>query len=92
MGEIFNLLSEYRIKVNLLQNSAISFTLALEDKFETFGMLLGSLKSKYKLKYNYDVNLYTIRHYDDASIKDFENGKNVLLKQINRETVQYIIK
>jgi aspartate kinase len=91
MGEIFNLLSQYRIKVNLLQNSAISFTLALEDKFETFGMLLASLKSKYKLKYNYDVNLYTIRHYNDESIRDFEIGKNVLLKQINRETVQYII-
>lgn len=92
MSEIFTLLSDLRIKVNLMQNSAISFTLALEDKFETFGKLLESLKSKYRLKYNYDVNLYTIRHYSDNSLKYFEEGKNILLKQFSRETAQYIVK
>ena len=75
-----------------MQNSAISFTLSIEDKFNSIEDFLTSLKNKYRLKYNTDVNLYTIRHYNDKSIIEFEKGKEILLKQFSRETAQYIIK
>lgn len=92
ISEIFMLIAQYRLKVNLMQNSAISFTLAIEDKFNSFDNFLTELKSKYRLKYNTGVDLYTIRHYTDQSIKTFESDKDILLKQFSRETAQYIIK
>ena len=92
ISEIFALVAEHKLKVNLMQNSAISFTLSIEDKFNSFEIFLDSLKSKYRLKYNTNVDLYTIRHYDDESISNFEVGKSILLKQFSRETAQYIVK
>ncbi|MEN8137608.1 MAG: aspartate kinase [Bacteroidota bacterium] len=92
ISEIFALISEYRLKINLIQNSAISFTLSVEDPFSKFDLFLSSLKSKYRLKYNTGVKLYTIRHYNDDSLLKFEEGKTILMKQFSRETAQYIIK
>jgi len=92
ISEIFSLIADFRLKVNLMQNSAISFTLSIEDKFNSFDDFLTSLKNKYQLKYNTEVDLYTIRHYNDKSIVEFEKGKTILLKQFSRETAQYIIK
>ncbi len=92
VSEIFALISDHKLKVSLMQNSAISFTLSIDDKFNSFDSFLSSLKSKYRLKYNTGVDLYTIRHYDDESINKFEKGKTILLKQFSRETAQYIIK
>jgi len=92
ISEIFALVAKYRLKVNLMQNSAISFTLSIEDKFSNFDTFLDSLKSKYRLKYNTGVDLYTIRHFDNKSLSDFEDGKVILLKQFSRETAQYIVK
>jgi len=92
MSEIFALISKHKLKVNLIQNSAISFTLTIEDKFNTIDQFLNSLRSKYRVKYNIGVNLYTIRHYNENSLQGFEKGKIILLKQFSRETAQYIIK
>ncbi|MCK5781399.1 MAG: aspartate kinase [Flavobacteriales bacterium] len=92
ISEIFALISKFKINVNMIQNSAISFSLILEDKFILFDDFLDSLKSKYRIKYNVDVKLYTIRHYNDNNISTFEEGKTILLKQFSRETAQYIIK
>ncbi len=92
ISEIFALIAEYRLKANLIQNSAISFTLSIEDKFDNFYEFLIRLKDSYRVKYNTDVSLYTIRHYDDKSINYFEKGKTILLKQFSRETAQYIVK
>jgi len=92
MSEVLALIAKYKMKVNLMQNSAISFTLLIEDKFNSLDKLLSSLKSKYRLKYNINVDLYTIRHYNDESIKMLEEGMTVLLKQFSRETAQYIVK
>jgi aspartate kinase len=92
ISEIFALVAKHKLKVNLMQNSAISFTLSIEDKFNNFNTFLASLKSKYRLKYNTGVDLYTIRHFDNKSISDFEEGKEILLKQFSRETAQYIVK
>ena len=92
ISEIFALISKSKLKVNMIQNSAISFSILIEDKYRKFDLFLESLKSKYRIKYNSDVKLYTIRHYNDHSIRKFEEGKIILLKQFSRETAQYIVK
>ena len=92
ISEIFRFLHEYKIKVNLIQNSAISFSLCVEDNFNNFEKVLHKLGSKYKVKYNENLTLYTIRHFDDKTMRLLEKDKEVLLKQRSRETAQVIVK
>ena len=92
ISEIFRLLHQYKIKVNMIQNSAISFSLCIEDNFNNFRELLHALKPKYKITYNENVKLYTIRHFNDKVVQELEVGKEVLLKQKSRDAVQIIIK
>ncbi|MFD2892007.1 aspartate kinase [Flavobacterium chuncheonense] len=92
ISEIFALFHQYKLKVNLIQNTAISFSVCIEDKFNNFGELKSILAKKFKVSYNENVSLYTIRHFDENSIKVVETNKTVLLKQISRETLQIITK
>ena len=89
---IFNKLYQYKLKGNLIQNSAISFSVCIEDKFNQFSEFFNELKSSFKIIYNENVTLYTIRHFNKESLQKIEKKGVVLLKQINRETAQLVIK
>jgi aspartate kinase len=90
ISEIFGLLHQFKMKVSLIQNSAISFSICVEDKFNNFDALKKLLDRKFKMKYNQNVSLYTIRHFDEKAAQMVENNKIVLLKQISRETMQIV--
>jgi aspartate kinase len=92
ISEIFRLFHDHKIKVNLIQNSAISFSVCVEDKFGEFNALNAVLSKKFKVDFEENVTLYTIRHFDDVAAKTVENDKTVLLKQISRETMQIVTK
>lgn len=92
MSEIFALFAEYKIKVNLIQNSAISFSVCIEDKYGNFEALKTSLSKKFKVSFNENVSLYTVRHFDEAAAQIVEKNKTILLKQISRETLQVVTK
>ncbi|TPN83876.1 aspartate kinase [Aquimarina algicola] len=92
ISEIFNLFHKYQIKVDLIQNSAISFSVCLDDKFGHFEKLIEILKAKFEVFYNLDVSLFTVRHFTQESIQNLEEGREVLLKQITRETYQMVVR
>jgi aspartate kinase len=92
ISEIFKLFHQYKMKVSLIQNSAISFSVCLEDKFDNFNELKSLLSKKFQVSYNENVSLYTIRHFDDKAAEIVEKDKEVLLRQISRETMQIVTK
>jgi aspartate kinase len=92
ISEIFAMLHQYKMKVSLIQNSAISFSVCIEDKFGNFNALKNTLSKKFKVSYNENVSLYTIRHFDEKAAKMVEKNKIVLLKQVSRETMQLVTK
>jgi aspartate kinase len=92
ISEIFSLLSQYKMKVDLIQNSAISFSVCVDDKFGNFESLKNILSKKFAVTYNENVSLFTIRHFDEKSAKMVEKNKKVVLKQISRETMQIVTK
>lgn len=92
ISEIFSLLHRYKLKVSLIQNTAISFTVCLEDKFNNIVSFLDELKLNYKGSYNKDVSLITIRHFTKKAIREIEKTKEVLIKQTGKETVQFVVK
>ena len=80
------------MKVDLIQNSAISFSVCVDNKFGKLQELLDILKSRFKVVYHEGVSLYTIRHFDAESIASLQNGKEILLEQRGKETVQLVVK
>ena len=91
ISEIFNVLHEQKMKVNLIQNSAISFSICLEDKYDNFENLLLILKDKFKINFQKGASLFTIRHFTNDAIAQIEKNNKVLLKQLTKETVQIVI-
>lgn len=92
ISDVFRWLHQYRMKVELIQNSAISFSVCVNDKFGNLHALLQKLREKFSVKWNENVTLYTVRHFDPLEIKALRENKQVLLKQETQETVQLVIK
>ena len=92
ISDIFKLFGEYNIKVNVIQNSAISFSVCVEDKFNHFESVRAILADKFRVSYNENVSLYTIRHFEEQSAHAILADKTLLLKQVNRETMQMVTK
>lgn len=90
ISEIFALLHKYQMKVDLIQNSAISFSVCVENKFHTLDKLINHLKARFKVQYLTGVSLYTIRHFDARAVEQIEQDSEVLLKQETRATVQLV--
>ena len=90
ISHIFKLLHLHKMKVRSIQNSAISFSVCVENKYDHLEPLVLQLKAKYNVKVDLDVKLYTIRHYNAKAIDEIEKNKMVLMKQITPETVQLI--
>ena len=63
--------------MDLIQNSAISFSVCLDNKFRGLQPLLEELKRKFKVVCHEDVSLYTIRHFNDTAVKSLQNGKSM---------------
>ena len=92
ISDIFNLLHLYQMKVDVIQNSAISFSVCVDNIYNNLEKLVHHLKAKFKVTCYENVSLYTVRHYNQAAINQIEAGKTVLLKQLTQETVQVVSK
>jgi aspartate kinase len=92
ISEIFAIFHQFKLKVNLIQNSAISFSVCVEDKFGNFKDVNAILSKKFKVDFTENVTLYTIRHFDEKAAQTVEENKTVILKQVSRETMQIITK
>ena len=89
---IFKNLHKTKMKVSVIQNSAISFSVCVDNKFDTLTELLEKLEERFKVSVSENVTLYTIRHATEEAIKEVEMNKEVLLKQVASDTVQIIVK
>lgn len=92
ISEIFSLFHKYQIKVDLIQNSAISFSVCIDNKFKNADKLIELLKAKFKVDARKGVTLLTIRHYDDETLKNLTKNKTIYLKQFTQNTVQLVLK
>lgn len=90
ISQIFALLHQYQIKVSLMQNSAISFSVCLEDKYLNIDNLIADLENAFQLTLQRNVSLYTIRHFTKEAQEMVETGKQILVKQILGDTIQMV--
>jgi aspartate kinase len=91
-ASIFHLFAERNVKINMMQNSAISFSVCIDYDPRKFPELVQALKQDYRVLYNEQVELITIRYYDQTTIDRVLIDKIVLLEVKSRHTVQLIVK
>ncbi len=92
ISAIFKLFHDYKLKVDLIQNSAISFSVCLDNTFGGLKHLLPILEEKFKVICHEDVSLYTIRHFNEEAVESILNGFDVLVEQRGKVTVQLVVK
>ncbi|MCO5934954.1 aspartate kinase [Mucilaginibacter sp. RB4R14] len=92
LSEIFGFFAKHHVKVNMMQTSALSFTACIDYAADKFEKLLQTLKESFKVKYNNELTLITLRHYTNAAVDEITEGKTVLMKQTNRNTAQVVLK
>ncbi|MBC6990228.1 aspartate kinase [Hymenobacter sp. BT491] len=87
---IFGALAQVRLKIHLMQNSAISFSVCTDFSAYRLEKLLALLRDQFTIHYNTGLELYTIKNYDAPSIRRLTDGRELLLEQRTRQTFQFI--
>ena len=90
LSVIFHALAELRFKINLMQNSAISFSVCTDYDADRLQLLQEQLQEQFIFHYNAGLLLYTIKNYTEESINHLVTGKEILLEQRTRSTFQFV--
>lgn len=88
---IFGLFAHFGVRINLMQNSAISFTVCADYKADRFNALVDELNTEFKVKYNLNMQLITIRNYNDDVINQILNNRKIFFEQKSRSTIQMVV-
>ena len=91
LSYIFKKLHDYKLKVNLIQNSAISFSVCIDNKFGNFDAFYIELKNEFEIDFQKEVDLYTIRHFNETTKAEISQRGKTLLSQTNKETIQIVL-
>jgi aspartate kinase len=90
LREIFDVFTQVGIRVHLMENSAISFSVVFDrDEFK-LKLLIEKLQQHYSVKYNEELTLITIRHWDDKTAGELTSGKQIILEQRSRHTLRIL--
>lgn len=91
LSRIFAILAKYRLRLNLMQTSAITFSFCIDLNEAIFESFINELHDEYEVLYNKNVRLLTIRHYNEDVIARLTANKNILVEQRSRLTARFVV-
>lgn len=92
LRRIFTLFDKHRIRVNLMRNTAISFTVCISDRPNRIGRFLDEIQKEFEIEDDRNLELVTIRHFQEPVVNELKNGKIVLFEERIPKTVQLVLK
>lgn len=92
LSRIYQIFAARNVKINLIQNAAISFTACIDNNSEKLHSIIVDLEMDYLVKRNEGASLLTIRHYTSETLIDLMKEKQVLLEQKTRVTLQAVVR
>ncbi|MBX2964440.1 MAG: aspartate kinase [Cyclobacteriaceae bacterium] len=92
LGFIFHALSALNVKINVMQNSAISFSFCIDFRESKIMPLIEKLQQKFEVYYNTNLTLITIKNYDEQSFETYRKQPGVMIEQSSRSTLQVLVK
>lgn len=91
MSKIFGLFAKYKTKLNISQNSAVSFSASIDENNRSFEHLIKELQEDFYVKYNSDLELITIRYYTEEAINQMVKSRKILIEQRSRRTARFLV-
>lgn len=91
LSDIFSKLSLAKVEINIMQNSALSFSFLIDHDTNKIESILNLLSSHYEVKYNTNLELVTVRHYDKKTNEFVCKDKKILLQQSTRKTARFVL-
>lgn len=92
MGYIFQMLSQHDVRINVMQNSAITFSFCVDYREPKILKLIEALSKKFEVYYNTGLTLITVKNYDAATFAEYRNRPGVLIEQTSRSTLQVLVR
>jgi aspartate kinase len=92
ISKIYKLFAQHRIKIDLVQQSAMNFSVAIDRPERGFDQLITGLKKKFVVHYNDGLELLTIRYYNEDIISEMTGHRTVFVEQRTRTTARFLIK
>jgi len=92
MSELFAKIAEHRIQVNMMQNTAISFSICVNNTENKVAGFTKSIETDFKVKIEEGLELITVRHYNKPILEELKQGKIIFLEERIRKTVQLVMK
>lgn len=92
LSGIFQTLSQYHVKINLMQNSALSFSICINNQKSKTRKMIRTLSKKYRIKYNEKVELITLRHYEENTFDEVFGKRKIFVEQKDRTTFQVVVR
>jgi aspartate kinase len=95
LSKILDIFSDYRVKINMIQNSALTFSVCTDNVPLRLQPCIEALNEEFIVKFNDGIRLVTIRHYDEQSeraVLEMYSNDEVLLRQDSRHTIQLVLK
>jgi aspartate kinase len=92
MSRLYEFFAHNKIRPNLIQTGAISLQFCLDDKSEKIDQLAAEASNIFDVQVEKELSLLTIRHYTKDLLDKMTEGKKIVLKQQDRQTVQVLYK
>ena len=92
VSDVFSLFAKFRLKVGLIQQSAIDLSLAFDEPEHGIDSLIAQLQEKFEVKYNTGLDLVTIRYYTPESVGQITDGRTIYIEQKSRRTARMLLK
>lgn len=92
LSRIFNALAESHIKINLMQNSAITFSFCVDYREANVKKLMERLSNTFEVYYNTGLTLITVKNYDAETFREYRAKPGLMLEQSSRSTLQVLIR
>ena len=91
LSQLFHIFSNAGIRINMMQNSAINFSICMDYDEAKLEAIRKACQGDYEVFYNKPCELVTIRHYDSETIGRLAIGKKILLEQRSRSTARMVL-
>ena len=92
LSKVFATFAENRLRINMMQNAAISFSIVVDFKKEKIEHIIEALQNDFSITRNDGLSLLTIRHFNTGIIDKLTKDKDILIRQISRTTIQVLMR
>lgn len=92
LSDIFHHFANHGVKINIMQNSAINFSVGVDEDEQKLEGLLNDLSNQYEVRYNTPLDLVTIRHFTPEIVAELTENRNIIVEQRTRNTVRFLIR